>query len=759
MKILKEQITSLKIDSVAMLVMFYFFSAFLTIINFILDTEQHYIEIRIIIFLVSFVMFFALTTSKTRSLKIHMQIIYFAKGILIVYLYIIIRGLIELFIKNMPILTYGDGLKLYDKISFYYLMYILFLVVCYLMVRSFIYICEHFIEIYPFNKNSYSSKVFLFVVCPILLKFILLAMSHLSTMLHWNLENSWIFITLIITCYFTLNYYSRQKNNKDKKISINCVNLDNNEIKKNDVYLLSTKNKNYQIFKFDFNALFPEDSTEHVIYITNKYYSHHANKFKEPKNEKNKENDNIVGNNTNEENKNNDDVNNSECIYLSIDKYTKNEKLTIYYSYKQNGKQYKIRCDLYLEIRCLESAIYISQYQFKNFRRVFRKFERNSVSILDTFTNTKRVYAMDDYPIEYHVLNSIKYYRSFNDKIKFDEFVSSEFDTRKWLFHDDKMGSGKTTIDLYFAMQQGYQPVIISPWEDNYDKDILQLIYLKLSKNNRGDFFANISAAVSTRAFIFWPIAAAAIIVFFDNEIIKGVFDIIYYRVLKCLFPCFAIAREIIPLGLHEIRDIFFVVSAIIISYIGLWSFILFKKDSTRDYQDFYIKRIQSIFKQNPNIFLIIEDVDRLDPDIYNNVFRILSLLNKEFHRNNAIGLISLDRKIIEKNNNTENDKENDKENDNEQTKEKRLFKTLENKIIYQKIAEDYNYRESMNKYLEEGVEFLYQYNHDLNYDCDLSLEDLKNEIQRKSDDNFRDAHKEMESLIKNINSGKYKKN
>lgn len=136
-------------------------------------------------------------------------------------------------------------------------------------------------------------------------------------------------------------------------------------------------------------------------------------------------------------------------------------------------------------------------------------------------------------------------------------------------------------------------------------------------------------------------------------------------------------------------------------------------------------------------------------------VFRILSLLNKEFHENKAIGLISLDRKIIEKNNDTENDKEND----NEQIKEKRLFKTLENKIIYQKIAEDYNYRESMNKYLEEGVEFLYQYNHDLNYDCDLSLEDLKNEIQKKSDDNFRDVHKKMESLIKNINSGKYKKN
>ena len=91
--------------------------------------------------------------------------------------------------------------------------------------------------------------------------------------------------------------------------------------------------------------------------------------------------------------------------------------------------------------------------------------------------------------------------------------------------------------------------------------------------------------------------------------------------------------------------------------------------------------------------------------------------------------------------------------------KTRKYYKWLRWSMKYQKIAEDYNYRESMNKYLEEGVEFLYQYNHDLNYDCDLSLEDLKNEIQKKSDDNFRDVHKKMESLIKNINSGKYKKN
>ena len=169
--------------------------------------------------------------------------------------------------------------------------------------------------------------------------------------------------------------------------------------------------------------------------------------------------------------------------------------------------------------------MYISQYQFKNFRKVCREFKLESGCSLDTFTNSKKIYMIDDYPLEYHALNSIKYFDKNSKELMLDNLNDTDYDTRKWLFHDDEMGSGKTTIDIHFAMQQGYQPVIISPWEDNYDKDILQLIYLKLSKNNRGDFFANISAAFRTKAFIFWPIAAAAIIVFFDNEIVKGVFD------------------------------------------------------------------------------------------------------------------------------------------------------------------------------------------------------------------------------------------
>ena len=184
--------------------------------------------------------------------------------------------------------------------------------------------------------------------------------------------------------------------------------------------------------------------------------------------------------------------------------------------------------------------------------------------------------------------------------------------------------------------------------------------------------------------------------------------------------------------------------ASIFLSIYFLPSILLLKNGDTEKYQGFYIERIRSMYNNNPNIFLIIEDVDRLDPKVQEEVFRILSLLNSHIHQLKALGVISVDKTYIKI------DKDGDPD---------KMLETIQNKIIYETIGEGYDYEKSIDLYLEEGVEFLYQYNHDLNYDCDLSLEDLKNEIQKKSDDNFRDVHKKMESLIKNINSGKYKKN
>ena len=680
----------------------------------------------------SLLVFILLASGRKRKLKFYIIMINIAKYILILSAILFIVGIINW----LDFELIKTNINVYIQIFLIILvLYILSWVVIQTseMVRSILLECE----IAYFTKTKIFGVYFISLIIINLDTYVIDACSSIINTIVNIVINILAFVILgccfISIFIFMLKYHFLQ--HKKIKLKMNCINLSNEDIKKRKVYLLSNllskQNDDYQIFNFDFENLFPDASTNHTIYITNKYYSLHTFRFKkDDKNKKKTENKEII-----------EDL---KDIYLSIGKFRTNEQLSIHYSYIQDKKQYNMKCDLFLEIKCFESNVYISQYQFRNFRRVKRSFEFGVNSILNPFTNTCSCYAVKDYHLEYHALNSIKHFSQDGEELVIENFDDAQYDTRKWLLHDGKFGSGKTTMDLYFAMQHGYQPVIVSPWEDNYDKDILQLIYLKISENFRGDFFDDLSAIFQTKAFIFWPIAAAAIIVFCDNDIIKGVFDIVYYRILDTFFSSFSIALQFIPLGLHEIRDIFFIFISIIIAYKGLSGFILFKKDSTRDYQDFFITRIKSMYEYNQNILLIIEDIDRLNPDVYNNVFRILSLLNKEFYEKEIIGLISLDRRIIE--NKTR------KNLFDCESKEERSFKDFENKIIYKEIAKNYDYQASMDAYINEGIQFLYQY-----YD-DLGMEELENEAKRKSSDNFRDVRKNMSDIISKYSKGKNNK-
>ena len=680
------------------------------------------------------IIFLLLVDAKKRNLTIYLFFISVAKWILAFYSYCTIYYILKSIIDSMVILNDSNALEDWIFMGIFYILYIGILFLCnviFMYYKTFHRLVSKK-DLFSFH-SSYISHVCIYVFFPI----IFIVFIYFYQVIPMQMTTLICFIAMIIVTFF---YQYGQA--KIKNISISCINLENKDIKRKDVYLLSTTSKNYQIFKFDFENLFPENSTDCAIYITNKFYSRHANKF-------NNANDNSRINDTNEKNnrttendKDRKEKKEIKYIYLSIDKVRQNEKLAIYYSYKQNGKEYRIKCDLYLEIRCYSSLVYISQYQFKNFRRVVREFEINTLSILEIFTKIKRGYAIDDYPLEYHALSAIKYCDTDGKLISIRAKEDSIHEYRKWLFHNGEFGMGKTTYDIYYAMEQGYQPVIVSPWEAHFDKDILQLIYLNMSNNHKEGLFAGISRKV----FVFLAINMGALFLFFDNNIVKEICKIFYNRFIHTFYTFVSGYMENISFdwSASEIGYIIFMFASIFLSIYFLPSILLLKNGDTEKYQGFYIERIRSMYNNNPNIFLIIEDVDRLDPKVQEEVFRILSLLNSHIHQLKALGVISVDKTYIKI------DKDGDPD---------KMLETIQNKIIYETIGEGYDYEKSIDLYLEEGVEFLYQYNHDLNYDCDLSLEDLKNEIQRKSDDNFRDVHKEMEFLIKNINSGKYKKN
>lgn len=221
-----------------------------------------------------------------------------------------------------------------------------------------------------------------------------------------------IIIVILLSIIYYHSYYASKIH-----IFFNNINLDNNDILKKRIYLLSQKSKKYQIFKINFKDLFPENSTNHQIFIQHKRYY---------------EFDNNVSTN-------------GDYVFLSINKLKQNYKLKLNFRYTLNKKQYNIKCDIYLEIKVYGQVVYISKYILKNFRRVLTSKE-----------NPLHFLKSKKFPIEYHVLNSIKYYNSAENLLQLDDFDYIYQDTRKWLFHDDKFGIGKTTIDINFAIKTDY---------------------------------------------------------------------------------------------------------------------------------------------------------------------------------------------------------------------------------------------------------------------------------------------------------------
>lgn len=693
-------------DKHARLVFCYIILAFVSLVSFVFHLQQNQFDfISIIICLIFCIIVFSLIKVRRSRLTIY---IYF-KMIGYVMLPVFIVLTVNLWTVNLlavNFLAVNIGKEIRENILLFiivYMIYLLFISISLLFSISLVKTKTLKNSSFFQNKiqNNCCVKLsWLFILFPILYAIFVF------------LENIKCFSGLAILVYFLavmvigFLYISGQIFNVQLKAS--CVNLNNYEILNTNIYSLVRKTKNYQIFKLDFSQLFPENSYNQSIYVLNKYCFNH-NRINEKK------------------------IDKRNYVYLSIDKHNQNQELEIKYCYtiKDKGKRKYVlkKCDLYLEIRCYGSLVYISQYQFKNFRKI------NSQKTINKHQ------CIEQYPLEYHALSAIKYCDTDGKLISIRAKEDSIYEYRKWLFHNGEFGIGKTTYDIYYAMEQGYQPVIVSPWEAHFDKDILQLIYLNMSNNHKEGLFAGISRKV----FVFLAINMGALFLFFDNNIVKEICKIFYNRFIHTFYTFVSGYMENISFdwSASEIGYIIFMFASIFLSIYFLPSILLLKNGDTEKYQGFYIERIRSMYNNNPNIFLIIEDVDRLDPKVQEEVFRILSLLNSHIHQLKALGVISVDKTYIKI------DKDGDPD---------KMLETIQNKIIYETIGEGYDYKKSIDLYLEEGVEFLYQYNHDLNYDCDLSLEDLKNEIQRKSDDNFRDVHKKMESLIKNINLGKYKK-
>ncbi|MFQ6791703.1 MAG: hypothetical protein ACLRT4_02845 [Thomasclavelia sp.] len=551
--------------------------------------------------------------------------------------------------------------------------YILFLVIYYVFYNLGLFSSD--INLY--EENKYKEKFYKInkelVVGSILTVGFVLYYIFVTTLFPNNdfeyIIISLTFFSIIFHAYLCgkrVSYYERLK------IPVQSYNIDYEELLNKRIVCLNVKN-NYQIVLVDMNSIFPTNSCKRKAYVINQYCY-----YKES-------------------------VEDSSILAIALPRININKKLDVYYTYTLNdGKTRKRKCTLYLAIKSENFGTFISDYRFKNFKFALLNYDKY-------FKNTKN----NKFNPKYIPLNSVKYNFETEKNINFD----SELESRKWLLHDERLGNGKSLYDLNSAMKLGLQPIIISPWEENYDNDILQLIFSKLVSK-----YGNpISSIPSNNTLPFICVTFAGTFLFIFSDTVKNTCS--YFLTFIISFMKKNDATLLNCLIAH--KDILLFISCAVVIIILLYlimkflpSIILLKKDNSKIYQEYYINQIVKIMQKYRSACFIIEDIDRLNPNVYNDIFRILSLINKHmYNRENFIGIISLDVNSLKK--------------------YKVTFQNISNKLICYKIGTEYDQFDSIDKYVYDGIRFLQKYS-----EKDLQTEYKKfiNEKLENDKLNFRDA-------------------
>ncbi len=281
----------------------------------------------------------------------------------------------------------------------------------------------------------------------------------------------------------------------------------------------------------------------------------------------------------------------------------------------------------------------------------------------------------------------------------FDTHGSREF---FWVYHDDKYGNGKTTLDKLLCNNEGYQVISLSPWHANYDEDILLLIYERVREFSKKKSYKLLNVL---NVFLCMVIVISLSNFISIIESVKNIFNL-----------C----------GLNDI----FLIIIIVVS--GLIVFICYKylaqiikhfNNSSRLYQDYFIYQILKMMEDNA-IMLVIEDIDRMSYEGYHNVLRVCSCLNSYCTFSNRIlGIISFSSESIidiERANLCANNYPSKyirkKARDN--------FNCLRDKVFKREILANYRSKDSKAMYLRKVCCFAYDiFNKEyINMNCKLEI-------------------------------------
>ena len=518
-------------------------------------------------------------------------------------------------------------------------------------------------------------------------------LSYVETVLTSNLFYiSFKIFLLSFGIVLVISYFPYDMNDLAEAVSIEFLNLHMKDLLHNKIYLNESilEFKAYRIFKIDLNGLFPKGALNKEVKIVNQPFVCFE--------------------------KNYDSIEEGTSCYLAVsdngvERLAKLQVLLMYRD-RDNKKSKKFLLSFYIKYVNIKGEIIIVDKYVDGYKKVLsstvnQDFEYWKKNKFDFKKIYKKCYQ---YPQGLDL---------FQNKLLLKEITEN----RKWVHHEGGYGVGKTSLDVLTVSNTGFKPVVVSPWAENYDQDILSLVFKNVAENSNRSFyfpdrsvmmfyFLELVTLVPTFYFILTYLKIHLISVFFA-DIIKNINQFHNYGPL-------------------------FISSASVILAIATASFflphlILLRKNSTKLYQTFYLKEIRKTLLREKMVF-IVEDVDRLNKMALEDTVRTLSTLNDMcYHVKRIIGIISYSKSNIASlvNEGVHND----------------ILEDIENKIIYEDIFKDYSNQETMRTYLKASLfSIVYQNEKEDKFSC---YHKLKQEIDRMSfkNDNLRDIHKFLDDI------------
>lgn len=510
-------------------------------------------------------------------------------------------------------------------------------------------------------------------------------------------------LLLVIIDSFVFFFLLPSKGLVNNKVDITFLNLDFDDILAHKLYFNDYKIKNLikpHIYKIDFSNYVPKDKELEISVLNHQHI------------------------------KANMELYNSPYFYYCIDAATECKicRLKVMIEYQDKRKIRKF-FDLIIETSFMENELVINKVHiyeyYKKYCRIFFKGYASKESV-----NLSRI---------------VKGLYQYNQDFRFekDQIFANQIinDSRKWVLHDGGFGNGKSTLDCLYVSNLGYRPVIISPWEDNYDTDFLYLIFHQLVTET-GKYFC----MPNMNVVLIYLLSLAGLVPF-----LKICFETIYLTMKKMIIlqPLYDVIYSFFNYLLsNHLQQLFdskidlFLITSLIVSYfilsVILPNIIIHSKESTKFHQDFYCKHIKKILDRE-KVILIVEDIDRLEENAIKNFFRVLSNINKEcvnVHR--IIGILAFNSKDEKINND--------------------WFETIKSKIIYDEVFKDYDYEKTKRLYTTVCLSNMMkvwrmQFNIDVNT-LNEKMAELVIKIRENIDAyDFREIHSELDKLCDLVTS------